>query len=68
MSATILYGKPIADPIREDVRLRVRALRDAGWVPRLASVQIGDNEAAALYKRNQRRVCDELGIEFEDRE
>ena len=38
-----------------------------GWYPRLASICIGTNSAAELYMRNQRRVCEDVGIEFDVR-
>ncbi len=67
MSGELLIGKQIAAPIRADVSTRVQALRAKGWVPHLASLQIGDNPAALLYIRNQRRVADELAVDYETR-
>ncbi len=67
-SHKIVSGKKVAEPILADVRARVGGLREGGWKPRLASLEIGHNPAAAIYIRNQRRVCDKVGIEFENRE
>lgn len=33
--------------------------------PKLCVVQIGDDQASSVYVRNKRKVCDEIGIEFE---
>ncbi len=62
-----LRGKPLADKIRADVANRVSALRDSGWAPRLMSLAIGQSEAADLYIRNQQKVAEKLGIDFESR-
>lgn len=67
MSYKLLDGKIITAPIREETQQRAARLREQGWVPRLASIQIGNNPAAALFIRNQQRVAGKLGIEFEDR-
>jgi methylenetetrahydrofolate dehydrogenase (NADP+)/methenyltetrahydrofolate cyclohydrolase len=63
----LLKGKVIAAPILEDVTKRVDFLKSKGWKPRLASLEIGENPAAALYIRNQKRVAERLGIEFDER-
>ena len=68
MSAEILKGKEIARPINAKTKQRAEALREKGWVPRLASLEIGYNPAAALYVRNQKRSAERIGIEFENRE
>lgn len=67
MSHKIIRGREISRHIREEIKRRVGYLRKAGWVPRLASLEVGDNPAAGLYIRNQKRVADQLGIEFENR-
>jgi methylenetetrahydrofolate dehydrogenase (NADP+)/methenyltetrahydrofolate cyclohydrolase len=66
MSAELIHGKEVAEPILDEVTERVLALREKGWTPRLASVQIGETPAAALYVRNQRKICEKVGIEFEE--
>lgn len=68
MPHKLLKGKEIAIPIRENVMARVTSLRDRGWVPRLASLEIGQNSAASIYIRNQKRVASKVGIEFENRQ
>jgi methylenetetrahydrofolate dehydrogenase (NADP+)/methenyltetrahydrofolate cyclohydrolase len=67
MDHKTLRGKPLADKIRADVATRVEALRQAGWTPRLVSLAIGQSEAADLYIRNQQKVAEKLGIDFESR-
>lgn len=67
MSYKLLQGKEITHSIREETRERAARLRERGWIPRLASLEIGENPAAALYIRNQQRVAEAVGIEFENR-
>ncbi|HEU5012264.1 MAG TPA: bifunctional 5,10-methylenetetrahydrofolate dehydrogenase/5,10-methenyltetrahydrofolate cyclohydrolase [Roseiflexaceae bacterium] len=68
MSHKHIGGKTVADPILEDVRRRVLALKGCGWTPRLASIEVGDVPAASIYVRNQRRTCEKVGIEFDHRQ
>jgi len=64
MSAIIIDGKKVAEEIRADAGLRVRALVDAGGAPRLDVVLCGDNAASGIYVRNKGRVAEQLGIRF----
>ena len=63
----LLRGKPVADEILADVRSGVSELSSAGWPVKLVSMTIGDVPEAALYVRNQARVADRAGIQFEER-
>lgn len=68
MSHKLLRGKDVAKPIREDIAQRVKALGEQGWIPSLASIEVGNNPAAKLYIRNQRRTAEKLNIIFEERQ
>lgn len=61
-------GRTLATEILTDVGERVARLKAAGWFPKLVSISVGDNPAAAFYVRNQRRRCEQVGIEFEERQ
>jgi methylenetetrahydrofolate dehydrogenase (NADP+)/methenyltetrahydrofolate cyclohydrolase len=63
VTAQILDGKLLAQHLRR----RLRAARDAlgGQPVRLVSVEVGQNPAADVYVRNQRRAAAEVGIEME---
>lgn len=61
-------GRALAIEILTDVGERIARLKAAGWFPRLVSISVGDNPAAAFYVRNQRRRCEQVGIEFEERQ
>ena len=61
--AKIIDGKAVAADIKSELKLRADALRVRGVVPCLAVVMAGDNPASAIYVRNKRRACKEVGIE-----
>ena len=58
----ILYGKPVADSLREGLRCRIARCREAGIEPVLATVRAGDDPGGLSYERSIRRACDALGI------
>ena len=62
MTATILDGKAAAAAIREDLRLRVHALRERGVVPGLGTVLVGDDPGSRAYVAGKHRDCAEVGI------
>ncbi len=68
MSHKVISGKKVAEPILSQVKARVENLKEIGWQPRLASIEIGENPAVSLYVRNQRRVSEKVGIQFEHRQ
>ena len=61
--AQIIDGKAVAAEIKAELRERADALRERGVVPCLAVVMAGDNPASAIYVRNKRRACRDVGIE-----
>ncbi len=67
MSYKLIDGKAHAQVIKDDVRARVCLLKDCGWQPHLVSIDIGGNPAVALYINNQRRACEQVEIDFENR-
>jgi len=63
MAARIIDGKKIAAGIREEVREKVRHLREeTGKVPGLAAILVGDDPASATYVRTKTKACQEAGI------
>lgn len=58
-----LDGKLTAQTIRGEVADEVRAWhRITGRTPGLAVIVVGDNPASAVYVRNKRRACEEVGF------
>ena len=67
MSHKIIDGKKQAQVVKDEVRVRVGALKDLGWVPHLISIDIGEIGAVRVFIKNQQKACAEVGIEYENR-
>lgn len=63
MSAQIIDGKAIAAAIRGEIKAEVERRRSANQaLPGLAVVMVGEDPASAVYVRNKRKACEEIGI------
>ena len=63
MTAKILDGKALAEEIRGEVATGVAEMQQKhGVTPGLAAILVGDDPASAIYVRNKRRACDEVGM------
>ena len=62
----IINGKELAKKIRGELKKEVEELKKHGIHPKLAVIMIGNDKASAVYVRNKSRVCEEIGIEFEE--
>jgi methylenetetrahydrofolate dehydrogenase (NADP+)/methenyltetrahydrofolate cyclohydrolase len=63
MTARIIDGKRIAAEVREEIRQRVRQLREkTNRVPGLAVILVGDDPASSTYVRSKAKACQEAGI------
>lgn len=63
-SARLIDGRRIAETIHESVAEGVRELQQRGHVPHLVAVQVGDDDAAGVYARRQKKRLSQLGIQF----
>jgi methylenetetrahydrofolate dehydrogenase (NADP+)/methenyltetrahydrofolate cyclohydrolase len=62
VTATILDGKATLATIKDELRLRIKALADRGIVPGLGTVLVGDDAGSHAYVAGKHRDCAELGI------
>jgi methylenetetrahydrofolate dehydrogenase (NADP+) / methenyltetrahydrofolate cyclohydrolase len=63
VAARVIDGKAVAAAVRERVKVDVAAYKaEAGRVPALATVLVGDDPASEIYVRNKRRTCEEVGM------
>ena len=62
MTAQILDGRAVADAIKAELAVRVRALAARGVLPGLATVLVGDDPGSHSYVRMKHRDCAEVGI------
>lgn len=66
MSALIIDGKALAAEIQQSLAAQAAALREAGVVPRLDVVLVGDDPASHTYVRSKVRTAARLGIDSRD--
>lgn len=59
--AKLLEGKPLAEKIKEEIRVQIASL---GFKPVLASVIVGENAGAASYVNSQSKAAESLGIDY----
>lgn len=62
----IIDGKQLAKKTREKLKYEVEDLKKEGIQPKLAVIMVGDNSASQIYVRNKSKVCNDVGIEFEE--
>ena len=63
MTAKILDGKALAEEVRGEVATGVAEMQQKhSVIPGLAAVLVGDDPASAIYVRNKRRACEEVGM------
>jgi methylenetetrahydrofolate dehydrogenase (NADP+)/methenyltetrahydrofolate cyclohydrolase len=59
--AKLLEGKPLAEKIKEAIKLEVGSLAHK---PVLASIMVGENAGALAYVKSQSKAAENLGIEY----
>ena len=61
--ARLLKGLPVAKALTEELKVQVEDLRNAGVVPTLAIVRVGERADDLSYERAAIKRCDAVGIE-----
>lgn len=62
MSAKLLEGKPIAEKIKQELKLQIQ---DRAIKPVLSSILVGENGGAESYVRAQKKLSESLGISYQ---
>ena len=63
MSAKLIDGKAIAAGLRADMKQQIaERKKNEQIIPGLAVIMVGEDPASAVYVRNKRKACDEVGI------
>ena len=63
MAGQLIDGRQLAGEIKADVRRAIAALvAHGGQRPGLAVIKVGEDPASAVYVRNKRRACEEVGV------
>ena len=63
MTAQILDGNATAKAIKEELRVRVAALKEQGITPGLGTVLVGNDPGSTWYVNGKHKDCAEVGIE-----
>lgn len=63
MTAQTLDGSATAAAIKDELKVRVAALREQGVVPGLGTVLVGDDPGSRWYVNGKHKDCAEVGIE-----
>ena len=66
MTARIIDGKQVAADMRAELKGEVAKLKEAGIVPGLAVVLVGEDPASKSYVTAKERACEEIGIYSND--
>ena len=59
----IIYGKKISQEIKDELKVKVAALKEEGKTFTLAVIQVGNDPASSVYLGNKKKACAYIGIE-----
>ena len=59
----IIDGKKISQEIKDELKVKVAALKKEGKTFTLAVIQVGDDPASSVYVGNKKKACAYIGIE-----
>lgn len=65
MAARVIDGKAVAEARRAALAQKVRALRERGIQPALAAITASNDQAWAVYLKNQAQACAAIGIKHQ---
>ncbi|MCD5397603.1 bifunctional 5,10-methylenetetrahydrofolate dehydrogenase/5,10-methenyltetrahydrofolate cyclohydrolase [candidate division NPL-UPA2 bacterium] len=65
MTAKLLDGEALAKKIKQELKKEIEELKEKGVTPFLTAVQAGENSASRIYIRNQKKSCEEIGINYQ---
>ncbi|MBQ2614222.1 MAG: bifunctional methylenetetrahydrofolate dehydrogenase/methenyltetrahydrofolate cyclohydrolase FolD [Clostridia bacterium] len=60
--AKLLSGKLVSARVKEEMKLEVAKMTEAGMQPGLAVVIVGNDSASQVYVANKEKACTELGM------
>ena len=63
MTAEIIYGKALAEELRNNMKQEVEELRSKGVVPGLTVILIGENPASQSYVKGKQKASKEVGVD-----
>ena len=60
--AKIIDGKLISQEIKDELKEKIKQLRDNGTEVSLAVIQVGNDPASSVYVNNKKKACEYIGI------
>lgn len=60
--AQIIDGKKISGELKEELKIKVRGLKENGVEISLAVIQVGSDPASSVYVNNKKKACAYIGI------
>ena len=63
--AKILDGRKISAEIRDELKQKIRSLKEEGIIPGLAGILVGEDESSITYIRLKEKAGEEIGIHSE---
>lgn len=61
----LIDGKKISNEIKEELKIKVEALKKDGMEVTLAVIQVGNDPASSVYVGNKKKACEFIGIKSE---
>ena len=58
----IIDGKKISTQIKDELKEKVKELKESGTEVCLAVIQVGNNPASTVYVGNKKKACEYVGI------
>lgn len=58
----IIDGKVISAKIKDELKIEVEAMKEAGHEVCLAVIQVGEDKASSIYVNNKKKACEYIGI------
>ena len=65
MPAKVIDGRKMSAEIREELKVRVRRLKERGITPGLGGILVGEDPGSATYVGLKSKACEEVGIKEE---
>lgn len=63
MAAEVIYGKQLAEDLREEMKQEVAVLHEKGVHPKLVVVIIGEDPASKSYVKGKQRASEKVGMD-----
>jgi methylenetetrahydrofolate dehydrogenase (NADP+) / methenyltetrahydrofolate cyclohydrolase len=60
----ILFGKPVAEKIYQDLKSEIEKLKERKIIPSLGVILVGENPASLSYVKVKEKIAASLGIDF----